>query len=99
MIKPGHFLVTCLRIFALPAFSMRAGVIFCFFAALQFSGCHSNPLGGGTAHQDPQLDTVLPTVSTVAVQTALTVDVTFSETMGAGVTTATNFLFQELQNI
>ena len=32
-----------------------------------------------------------PTVSTVAVQTGLTVDVTFSETMGNGVTTAGNY--------
>jgi len=36
-------------------------------------------------------DTTPPTVSTVAVQTGLTVDVTFSEAMGAGVTTAANY--------
>ena len=37
------------------------------------------------------LDSTAPTVSSVAVQTGLTVDVTFSEAMGTGVTTASNY--------
>jgi len=36
-------------------------------------------------------DSTAPTVSTVAVQTGLTVNVTFSEAMGTGVTTNTNY--------
>ena len=36
-------------------------------------------------------DTTPPTVSSVAVQTGLTVDVTFSEAMGTGVTAASNY--------
>ena len=37
------------------------------------------------------VDTTAPTVTGVAVQTGLTVDVTFSEPMGTGVTTAANY--------
>ena len=37
------------------------------------------------------LDTVAPTVSTVAVHNGLSVDITFSKAMGTGVTTASNY--------
>jgi len=39
----------------------------------------------------PEPDTTPPTVSSVAVQSGSTVDVTFSEAMGTGVTTAANY--------
>ena len=38
------------------------------------------------------IDTVAPQVSTVAVVTGLTVDITFDSAMGSGVTTATNYI-------
>jgi len=38
------------------------------------------------------IDTVAPQVSTVAVATGLTVDITFDSAMGSGVTTATNYI-------
>ena len=37
------------------------------------------------------IDTTAPTVSSVAVQTGLTVNITFSKAMGSGVTTASNY--------
>jgi hypothetical protein len=45
-----------------------------------------------SASLEPEVgDAIAPTVSTVAVQTALTVNVTFSEPMGTGVTTSSNY--------
>ncbi|MCX5757586.1 MAG: fibronectin type III domain-containing protein, partial [Candidatus Hydrogenedentes bacterium] len=56
------------------------------------SGTYYNASQGIFVPYSATSDIVAPTVSTVAVQTSLTIDVTFSEAMGAGVTTAANYV-------
>jgi len=50
-----------------------------------------NPISSSGSHTNGGIG-VAPTVTTVAVQTGLTVDITFDEAMGTGVTTASNYI-------
>ena len=50
-----------------------------------------NPPASSATSSNYTVDTKIPTVTLVEVQTGLTIDVTFSEAMGDGVTTALNY--------
>ncbi|MHC4500439.1 MAG: Ig-like domain-containing protein, partial [Planctomycetota bacterium] len=63
-------------------------------SAMIQAGAFTDAAGNGNVASSPlsrTYDTVSPSVSSVAVQTGLTVDVTFSEAMGAGATDASNY--------